>query len=394
MLPDYYEFYNPVKIVAGRKAVDNLPYEIDKLGCKKPLIITDKGVVKAGLIDIIKKSFYDSHITDYHIYDETPSDSSVRIVNEVVKIYKSNNCDVLIAVGGGSSIDTAKGVNIVVTEKSDDLKKFMGAEMLNKPMDPMIVIPTTAGTGSEVTLVAVIKDEEKNVKMEFTSYFLLPKVAILDPRMTLSLPPKITAATGMDALTHATEAYISVQKNPMSDAYAFNAIKLISENLIEVVKNPKDEKRRFAMANAATMAGVSFSNAIVGIVHCLGHSAGALCKIHHGTAMSIFLPFGLKHNLNKVEEYIGELLLPLGGADEYAKTPKSKRAYRAIDLIYKLRDELKEICGLPTTLKEAGVKEEQFDDIAKNAINDGAHIFNPEDMDFNEALKIIKEAYN
>lgn len=146
------------------------------------------------------------------IYDDVPPDSSVGVVNDIVKVYRQNQCDSIVAVGGGSPIDTAMGVNIVITEEADDLMKFMGAEMLKKPMKPLVVIPTTSGTGSEVTLVAVISNPEKNVKMAFTSKHLLPKAAILDPRMTLTMPPHITAATGMDALTHAVEAYICLQK--------------------------------------------------------------------------------------------------------------------------------------------------------------------------------------
>ena len=393
MIPKYYEFYNPVKIIAGENSVDNLPYELDLLGVKRPLIITDKGVEGAGLIEIVKKVFDASDMEIGAIFDETPPDSSIEVVNRVSEIYKENNCDSFVAIGGGSSIDTAKGANIVVTENSNDLMKFMGAELLKKPLKPLIVIPTTAGTGSEVTLVAVISHKSEDVKMAFTSYNLLPKVAILDPRMTLTLPPKITAATGMDALVHAIEAYICLGKNPMSDSYSFTAIKLISENIVKAVEKGKDKKVRLAMANAATIAGVSFSNSMVGMVHSLGHATGGVAHVPHGVAMNIFLPFGLRYNMPKVKEYIGELLLPLAGAEVYANTPADDRADKVVDFIEELQKKLEKLSGLPRTLKDAGVKKEQFQEIAEHAINDGSLTYNPVEMELKDALKILEEAY-
>jgi alcohol dehydrogenase len=173
----------------------------------------------------------------------------------------------IVAVGGGSVMDTAKGVNIVVSENADDLMQFSGAGNLTRPLKPLVAIPTTAGTGSEVTLVAVIADPARNLKMPFTSYFLMPDIAVLDPRMTLTLPPAITAATAMDALTHAIEAYTCLAKNPLSDAHAQLAIELIGQNLLKVINVPENANGRLALAVAATLAGVAFSNAMVGMVH-------------------------------------------------------------------------------------------------------------------------------
>lgn len=393
MIPDYYEFYNPVKIVSGDKALDNLPYELDQLGVKRPIIVTDKGVSDAGLVETVKNAFADTDMIIGAIYDKTPPDSSIDTVNELAGIYRQNGCDSIVAVGGGSVIDTAKGLNIVITEEADDLKKFMGAEMLKKPMKPLIVIPTTSGTGSEVTFAAVINNPEEKMKMPFTSYQLLPKVAILDTRMTLTMPPKITAATAMDALTHAVEAFICDQKNPVSDAHAIVAIKLIMENLITVIKDGKNKKARLAMANAACMAGAAFSNSMVGIVHALGHAAGGVCHVPHGVAMSIFLPFGLEYNLETSKNTIAELLFPLAGTETYATTPAEKRADKAIEIIKELRREMNQLCTLPMTLKEAGVKRDQLRDVAATAINDGSLIYNPVGVNFDEALEILEKAY-
>jgi alcohol dehydrogenase len=237
---------------------------MELLGVKRALIVTDPGVMGAGLIKLVQGVFEGSGKEIGAIYDRTPPDSSAKVVNEVAQIFKEKGCDCFIAVGGGSSIDTTKGANMIVTEGTNDLKKFLGAERLKKPMKPFIAVPTTAGTGSEVTLAAVIYDEDTKTKMTFTSYHLLPQVAILDPKMTMTMPPKITAATGMDALTHAIEAYYCLQKNPVSDSFAIAAIKLIMENLIKCIEHGEDEQARLAMANAALIAGISFSNSWLG----------------------------------------------------------------------------------------------------------------------------------
>lgn len=393
MLPKYYEFFSPVKIISGHKALENLPYELDQMGAHKPILITDQGVTKAGLVQKVVDTFADSEAVIGAIFDQVPQDSSSKVVNEIAGIYRQAGCDSIVAVGGGSVIDTAKGVNIVITERTDDLMKYSGAEMLKKQMQPFIVIPTTAGTGSEVTCVAVISDPDRHLKMSFTSNFLYPRAAILDPRMTLTLPPMITAATGMDALTHAMEAYISLQKNPLSDSYAMKAIEIIAKNLIAVVKDGNNRDGRLALANASTMAGIAFSNAMVGVVHNLGHATGGVCRVPHGVAMSIFLPFGLEYNQSKVGDQIAELLLPLAGSEVYSATPANQRAAKVIAVINEMKNELYELCKLPRTLKEAGVAPEKLPDIARTALNDGASTYNAEEIDYEDALRLLEKAY-
>ena len=393
MLPQYYEFYNPVKIIAGNKALENIPFELDQLHVKRPIIITDKGIVEAGLLKTVIKALKDSDIVIGAIYDDTPPDSSIDVVNQIPQIYQDNGCDSLIAVGGGSVIDTAKGANIAISEGTDNIMKFMGTNRLTTPQNPLIVVPTTAGTGSEVTWVAVIHNPAEKTKMAFASNLLLPKVAVLDPRMILSLPPKLTAATGMDALTHAIEAYSCLQKNPLSDAYATSAIRLINENLVRAVEDGKDKNARFAMANAALMAGAAFSNSMVGAVHAVGHACGAVARIHHGIAMAIILPVVMEYNFDKSSHYYAELLLPLAGDEVFAKTPASDRARRSIETIRNLNATLNRLCGLPVSLKEAGVEENQFEEIARTAIGDGSLIFNPEEVEFEDALEIVRKAY-
>lgn len=396
VIPEYYEFFNSVKVISGYKALETIPFELGRLGAKRPIIITDKGVSQAGLIKHVVDSFAGTDTVVGAIFDETPQDSSNVVVNQIAAIYRAQNCDSIIAVGGGSAIDTAKGVNIVITENTDDLLKFMGNYRLNKPMKPFVVIPTTAGTGSEVTMVAVIANPEKNVKMAFTSDLLLPKFTVLDPRMTASMPPKITAATGMDALTHAVEAYIGPQKNPISDAFAAAAMELIRNNIVAAVKDGANKDVRLAMANAALLAGLAFSNSMVGIVHATAHATGGVCHVPHGIANSILLPYGLEFYVGKspkVKEDIESLLLHLAGPEVYVQTPPAERAAKTIAAIRNLTAELKKLSGLPVRLSETGVTEDKLERIAQTALNDGAVAFSPVEVSLMEALGVLKAAY-
>lgn len=390
---DYYEFFCPVKMIAGYKALEHIPHELDAQNARRTLIVTDQGVRGAGLVDIVSQALSAGGHKAVDIFDDVPPDSSTDTVSAIAAVYRNHDCDSIIAIGGGSVIDTAKGVNILVSEGGDDIKAYSGAGVVKNKLKPFFVIPTTSGTGSEATLVSVIKDSDTGLKLPFASQFLLPDAAILDPRMTLSLPAKITAATAMDAMTHATEAYTCLAKNPLSDAYATTAIKKISQNLPAVLKNPSDATGRLELAQASTMAGIAFSNSMVGLVHSLGHSVGAIAHVPHGVCMSILLPFALNFNQSANGHYIGELLLPLTSDSHYARTPVGLRAEAAIEKIHKLKEELYQLSGLPRKLSEAGVKEEQLPEIAKLAIDDGTMILNPIDLTEEEALSLLKEAY-
>lgn len=393
MTASYFEFHCPVKILSGAGALENVPYELHRLGVSRPLLITDFGVAKAGLLDLVTTAFQDSEAVVGAVFDQVPADSSVSVVREAADVFRQGRCDSLVAVGGGSVIDTAKAVNILASHGGDDLLQFSGADRIRGPLKPLIVIPATAGTGSEVTHVAVIAHLQKRVKMAFVSSHLYPNVAVLDPRMTQSLPKLLTAATAMDALTHAVEAYLSVQKNPLSDAYATTAVRLIVKNLPRVLEDGSNSAARLALADAACCAGIAFSNAMVGMVHALGHATGALCRIHHGTAMNIFLPHGVEYNLERRRQAVGELLLSLGGRDVYAQTPNAVRAEKTIEVLRRFQARIGELSGLPTRLRDADVPLDMLETIAKAALNDGAMLFNPEDMTLEEALYVLQRAY-
>jgi alcohol dehydrogenase len=390
----YYEFFCPVKLIVGARALENIPFELAALGASRPLLVTDRGVAAAGLVDKLREILSVGGLEIAAVYDEVPPDSSLAAVKAIARRYREAACDSLIALGGGSPIDTAKAANILASEQTDDLLKFSGAGNLPRPLKPLLVIPTTAGTGSEVTYVSIVKDEDRGVKVPFASPFLMPHAAVLDPRMTLSLPAQITAATAMDAMTHACESFICLAKNPMSDAYATAAVRAVADNLLRVLDRPSDELGRLALAQGATMAGIAFSNSMVGLVHSLGHSVGALCHVHHGTCMSILLPAVLEYNLEARRAEIGELLLPLAGAQVYADTPAANRAEKTIARLRALKDEIHARCGLPRTLSETGkVEKSQLPKIAGMALDDGSIIFNPVEVSREEALAVLEKSW-
>ncbi len=400
----YYEFCTRVKTISGHNSLEEIPQALMDLNAKSPMIITDKGVSAVGLIqlvqDAIKKS--KNKIEIKVIFDDVPADSDITTVNEIAKLYKEKGCDSIITVGGGSPMDTAKGVNILVSEDADDLMQFTGAGAIKRRLNPLIAIPTTSGTGSEMTLVAVIADHSKNKKMAFTSYFLLPDVAILDSRMTLTLPDFLTAPTAMDALTHACEAYTCLAKNPLSDSAALVAIELIRDNLLNVIKKPKDANGRLALANASALAGIAFSNSMVGMVHTIGHAIGGVCHVPHGVAMSILLPYGLEYNLHKTGHLIGELLLPLAGSEIFATTSKELRPLKSIEIIRQLNEDLHKATGgrhsrfLSEVRNREGtqmIPKDKIRDIALTAQNDGSIFYNPEELDLEDLIMVIEAAW-
>ena len=394
MAKPYYEFFCPVKVIAGHAALEHIPFELAVLGSKRPMIITDKGVRTNNLLAPIEASFESTDIEIGFIFDDVPPDSSLETVRAAAQAYRANHCDAIIAVGGGSVIDTSKAANILVSEGGDDLLKYSGAHNLPKPLKPFFVIPTTSGTGSEVTLAAVVSDNQKNVKLAFASNYLMPHAAILDPRMTQTLPPHLTAMTAMDSMTHAIEAYTCIAANPISDAYATAAIKKISNNLFNVLETPTDAHGRLELAQASTMAGIAFSNSMVGIVHSLGHALGAVAHLPHGLCMNLFLPYVLDYNKEVNGDKIADLLLPLAGPDIYAQTPANERANKTIATLKEIRDRLHAVTKLPRTLSETGkITKEQLDAVAEKALNDGSIIFNPKEATLKDLRAILDKAW-
>ena len=385
----YFEFFNPVKICAGEDAIKHLNYELKALNVNKPLFLSDDGLKKLGMVDKVIKQ---AGLENYVLYTDIPTDSGVNVVNKILITLKENKCDGIIALGGGSVIDTAKGVKMSYL-RTDNLKDIMGLEIISRANElPYLVMPTTSGTGSEVTNVAVIRDEQSGVKMEFITPYLMPNVAILDPILTLTLPPKITASTGMDALCHAIEGYSCMQKNPLSDAYAITSIKLILENLELVCKEPENKIARNNMAIASCLAGLCFGNSMVGGVHAIGHSLGGICHIAHGDAMAILLPYVMEYNKEKLCNTYAELA-PIFVPNLNNDLTKEQRCDLVIDIIKQLRENLHNLTGLPISLTQTGKYDKlKEDEVALGALNDGAMIVNPVAMDIDDVKELLNKA--
>ena len=394
MTPAYFEYQNAVKLLCGQNALDRIPDELRHLGAARPLLLSDAVLAKIGVAAQVSEVMQAEGCPPAELYTDIPVDSSLEVVNRIARLYREKACDAVVAVGGGSVIDTAKGVRLVLSQGKDDILSLSGVENLNRGRHiPFIVVPTTAGTGSECTGVAVIRNDEQGVKMEFLSPFVEPDVAVLDVRMTLRLPARATAATGMDALVHAIEACTCLQGNPLSYAHGTSAIRLITRHLEECVRHGSHADARLAMALAATQAGIAFSNSMVGAVHAIGHALGGVCHVAHAEAMSILLPHVMRCNLSHSAGAYAELLPYVLGWEAAAALPAAERAGALICAVERLSRTLHELTGLPLRLRDAGVQESDLPRVAAGAVNDGALIVNPRMLSEQEVLGILRQAY-
>lgn len=391
MIPEYFEYQNAVKILCGKNALDRIPSELQCLGASKPLLLSDAVLAKIGVMAQVSDVMAAEGCAPVATFTDIPVDSSLAVVNRISALYREQGCDAVVAVGGGSVIDTAKGVRLVLSQGHDDILALSGVENLSRGKHiPFIVVPTTAGTGSECTGVAVIRNDEQGVKMEFLSPLVEPDVAVLDVRMTLRLPARATAGTGMDALVHAIEACTCLQGNPLSYAYGTSAIRLIAQHLEEAVRHGSHEQARLNMALAATLAGIAFSNSMVGAVHAIGHALGGVCHVPHAEAMTILLPHVMRCNLSHAASAYAELLPYMIGWEAAAAVPKAERAEALISEVERMATTLHEASGLPTCLSQVGVKESDFPRVAEGAVNDGALIMNPRMLSREEVMDILR----
>jgi alcohol dehydrogenase class IV len=288
-------FLSPNRILFGIDAVKGVAAEAKQLGGKKVLIVTDPGVAEAGLVEAIKGPLESDGIA-FSLYDQVEPEPSARIVDQCTQYLKDENCDLIIGVGGGSSLDVAKGASIMATNEGNILD-YSGIDVVPKRGLPKILIPTTAGTGSEVTRVLVVTDEASNIKKAVYSNHVLSDVAIVDPMMTLSMPPKVTADTGIDALVHAIETYVSLNATPFSDILAVEAITLIAENVTMAFAKGENVETRYDMSLAATISGLAFSSGGLGAVHALSNPLGIEYHLPHGRTNAIMLPHVMTFNL-------------------------------------------------------------------------------------------------
>jgi aldehyde dehydrogenase (NAD+) len=377
-------YKNPTRIVFGVNSLNDLVPEINLLKGSKAFLVTDKGVGEAGLVDMVVKALGTRWVGTY---DEVPQDSGLHIVNEAADLAREKGTDIVISLGGGSVIDTAKGVALLLKE-GGKLEGYYGLQNLTRPQTPHVAIPTTAGTGSEVTWAIVAKDWEKNQKILFGDDYIIPNTAILDPVLTKGLPPRITGFTGMDALTHAIEAIHAMQSEPISDGMAFYAIRLIMNYLPVCVANGEDLFARGQQQIAATIAGIAFSNAQIGLVHAAAHSVGALFKVPHGLANSIFLPHVMEFNMDEAADRYALVAQAMGVAEKGMSDEEAGQA--AVNAVFELTKKI----GLPQKLSEVDVPESGLEAVAELALCDGSIVYNPKPVfEPDEIMGCLRKAY-
>lgn len=380
-----YGFFIPTVTLMGIGAHKELGSRIKVLGGKKPYIVTDKGITGAGLTekiaDMVKK---DAGVNPV-IFDDTVPNPTDNNVAAALKKYKDNGCDMIISLGGGSSHDCAKGVGIVATN-GGTIHDYEGVDKSTKAMPPFIAINTTAGTGSEMTRFCIITDTKRKVKMAIVDWRTTPNIAINDPLLMVGMPPSLTAATGMDALTHAVEAYVSVIATPVTDACALKAIELISKNLRAAVANGQDMVARDAMAYAEYLAGMAFNNASLGHVHAMAHQLGGFYDLPHGVCNAILLPAVEKFNMIAKMDRFVDIAKAMGEKVEGMSTRAA--AEKALEAIRTLSSDV----GIPSGLKELGVKEEDLKIMAENAQKDACGLTNPRRPTLNNVIDIYKAA--
>ena len=391
MLPEFYQFQNRTKVIYGEGLALDFTHELEELNINKFFIISDRVIEKLGLVKQIKDALTSEGIEITGEFFDVPQDASITCAKEISRLAVETKAEGLIAIGGGSVIDAAKGANFTFTHGGDLIEDYSGAGTLTEPLNPLVVIPTTAGTGSECTLVAIIYDVENKTKLAFSDQFLLPNLAVLDPAMTISMPPDLTASTGMDALTHAIEAYAGIDASPHSDALSVAAIEHIFNNIVNATENGNDLEARGGMLIGANLAGIAFSHSMCGCVHGMAHATGGLARVPHGVANAIFLPHGMKYNLEQVKDKYAKLAPVMG--EDISGLSIEDAAHKAIDAVKDLLSRLNKLGALPLRLRDVGVSEDQLLKIANAAVEDGTSIYNPREVVAEEILVHIKNAY-
>lgn len=355
--------YRNPKIIGSLKEVPDM---LKKKKCENVLIITDAGIHQLGLTDRLEKALTDSGIS-YILYDKTVANPTTDNVAEALELYHANNCKAIIGFGGGSSMDCAKAVGARVAKPRQSLAKMKGILKVHKKLPLLIAVPTTAGTGSETTLAAVIVDAQTRHKYAINDFPLIPRYAVLDPKVTLSLPPFITATTGMDALTHAVEAYIGNSTTPGTRKNALDAVKLIFENLDTAYTDGSNKEARRNMLRASYFAGCAFTKSYVGYVHAVAHTLGGQYNVPHGLANAVLLPFVLESYGDTIHSKLARLALAAGVAD--SSTPEKEAAHAFIQAV----KDMKKRFNIGDTIPE--IKEEDIPKLAHYADKEGNPLY-------------------
>lgn len=363
-----------------------LKTEMANRGYKKAFVVSDKDLVKFNVAKLVTDEL-DETGAEYVLFDDVKANPTIHNVQTGYKLFKEFNPDVIVAIGGGSVIDTAKAIGIIATNPDFyDVKSLEGVADTKNKAFPIIAFATTSGTAAEVTINYVITDEEAGRKLVCVDPHDIPVIAFNDADMMKTMPKGLTAATGMDALTHAIEGYITKGAHALSDLLCWNSIKFIADNLEKAVKNGADDAAREGMAYGSYVAGMAFSNVGLGIVHSMAHPLGARYDIAHGVANALLLPFVMEYNMSACKKKYGDIARAMG-VDIKGKT-EGEAAQAAVDAVKKLSKAI----GIPQTLSEIGIKEEQLPQLARDALIDPCTGGNPKDVTVEDILAIYKKA--
>ena len=367
-----FEFKMPARVKFGEGISKQIGQVLRDMGYKKVFIATDKGIVAAGIIAQIEEGLKAGNF-EYQVYDELIPDPTIEVVDEAAEVLRKSGADVVLAVGGGSPIDTAKAMCMLQTHEGS-IREYLfgGTKSVTNPIMPLICIPTTAGTGSEMTAASVITNNQNKTKVSVTHENLIPKYALIDPMLQLGCPPFITATTGMDSLTHAIESYISNRANPISEAMSLQAIRMIGKNIRTAVGAGSAMEARSNMAVASTIAGVAFMNGGLGVVHGIGQTIGAIAHVPHGVAMTLLLPYCMERSVVGNFEKFKDIAIALGKNVEGLDLRDA--AFAAVDAVFEMAEDLR----VPMRLSELDpakrqcsepITEAMFDEIIEDVMN-------------------------
>jgi alcohol dehydrogenase len=336
---------------------------------RKVLVVTDSGVIAAGWTDDVIATLKEADL-DHAIFSAISSNPKSEEVMKGAELYRRENCNAIVAVGGGSPMDCAKGIGIVSTNRKDVLE-FEGVDNVEFPSPPLICVPTTAGSSADVSQFAIITDVRRKNKIAIVSKMVVPDVALIDPVTTVTMPPELTACTGIDALCHAIESFVSTAHSPITDVHALQAIHLVMANLLPVINEPDNMVLRGRMMLASLQAGLAFSNASLGMVHAMAHSLGGLLDAPHGECNAILLPYVIAFNFDEVPERYREEGKAMG-LDVDSMTPEEVKSG-----IVSALERLNEEAGASCTLGRLGVSRSDIPELAEKAFNDPCIFTNP-----------------
>ncbi|MEL7292281.1 MAG: L-threonine dehydrogenase [Pseudomonadota bacterium] len=377
-------FFIPTVNLMGAGCLKDATDAIQAQGFKKGLIVTDKVLNQIGVVKQVQDLLSEREVATV-VFDGTQPNPTIGNVNAGLDLLQSNQCDFVISLGGGSPHDCAKGIALVAAN-GGKIGDYEGVDQSAKPMLPLIAINTTAGTASEMTRFCIITDEERHIKMAIVDKHTTPLISVNDPELMLAKPASLTAATGMDALTHAVEAYVSIAATPITDAVAIKAIELIQAHLRTAVANGDDIEAREQMAYAQFMAGMAFNNASLGYVHAMAHQLGGFYDLPHGVCNAILLPHVQRYNAQVCPERLRDVAKAMGV--NVAEMTPEQGAEAAIDAIVALAKDV----GIPTGIEQLGAKLEDIPTLADNALKDACGFTNPKQATHDEISAIFQAA--